>query len=328
MTGRIDAPRTPPGWEGAEARLLRFADNGGGAVAWLAPEFGANCIGYAVHRPGGWAHILHSEGPQALREAPTRFGLPILFPFPGHVREARYRWAGVEHALPPNVPGRRHYVHGFAQFHHWEVERAGPDGLVAEFSAPTDLPDRASAGYPFAVRLRLALRLTNGALTVRIEATNDGAERAPVGLGLHPYFAPGPLGGDRAAVRAHLPGRTEHVLVEAIPSGERRPALEADVPIPPTGRTLLVARTDLGERASASLSGPRGTARVTLTLDEGCRDLLLYAPPAQPSISLEPHSVAPGAASQPEGHPDGLVGLAPGATTRLAVTVTVGDARP
>jgi galactose mutarotase-like enzyme len=53
---------------------------------------------------------------------------------------------------------------------------------------------------------------------------------------------------------------------------------------------------------------------VTLTLDAGYRDLLLFAPPIQESISLEPQTHMPGGASLPEGHPDGLVGLAPGAT--------------
>jgi len=87
----------------------------------------------------------------------------------------------------------------------------------------------------------------------------------------------------------------------------------------------LVARTDLGERAHATLSGPPGSARITLSLDGGCRDILLFVPDKQPSISLEPHSVAPGAASQPPGARDGLVGLRPQATTRVGMTISVGD---
>lgn len=325
MASSRDEPSAPTGWESSADRLIRLADPDGGAVAWLAPDRGANCVGYAVRRPDGWAQVLHAAGPRALEERPTHFGLPILFPFPGHVRNARYRWAGVDHALPPNVPGRHHYVHGFAQSHPWRVERTAADAIEAQFSTATDLADEARAGYPFAVRLRLSLRLEGAALAVTLEATNEGDDSAPVGLGLHPYFAPDPLGGDRAAVRARLPGRAEHVLAESIPTGERRAVASPDVAVPPNGQLLLVARTELGDRPVASLTGPRGGSRVVLTLAEGCRDLLLYAPPAQPSISLEPHSGAPGAASQPEGHPDGLVGLAPGATTRLAVTIAAED---
>jgi galactose mutarotase-like enzyme len=60
---------------------------------------------------------------------------------------------------------------------------------------------------------------------------------------------------------------------------------------------------------------------VTLSMVAGYRDLLLFAPAAQASISLEPQTHMPGGASLPEGHPDGLVGLAPGST--LAATATI-----
>lgn len=316
-------PRTPPGWEADEDRLLRFADPSGAAIAWFAPGFGGNCIGYAVRRASGWQQIIHAADPRTLQESPTRFGIPILFPFPGHVRGSRYTWAGVEHQLPPNSPDGRGYVHGFAQFHPWRVARDGPDSLFAEFSTLTDLPDRAAAGYPFAVRLRLALRLAQGALTVRLAATNEGAEAAPVGLGLHPYFALDALGGDRTAVRAEIPGRAEHLLDGSIPTGERRVVADGPVALPPPGQSLLRARTDLGNGVTATLVGPPGTSRIILTLTAGCRDLVLFAPPQQASIALEPHSVAPGAASQPPGHRDGLVGLAPQATIQLVATIAV-----
>ena len=158
-----------------------------------------------------------------------------------------------------------------------------------------------------------------------IAATNEGAEDAPVGLGLHPYFALDALGGDRMAVRAALPGRSEHRLVGSIPTGDRRLAADSPIALPPPGQSLLLARTDLDDGARATLSGPLGTARITLALTAGCRDLVLFAPPQQPSLSLEPHSVAPGAASQPPGHRDGLVGLAPQATARLSMTIAVDD---
>ncbi len=198
--------------------------------------------------------------------------------------------------------------------------------MVAEFATRTDLPDWAGSGYPFDVRLRLTVRLVGGALTVAFEATNEGAADAPVGLGMHPYFACEALGGDRAAVRVSLPGRSALVLDDSIPTGERRAVATPEVVPPPLGETTVLVRADLEAGASAVLQGSPGTARVTLHLDEGCRTVVFFAPPAQPSLSVEPQSVAPGAASQPEGHPLGLVGLVPGATTLLAVTVVVGDA--
>lgn len=327
MASATDLPTVPPGWERAPERLIRFAAPDGESCAWLAPDFGANCVGYAVRRRGRWVQILHAAGPVALTAAPIRYGCPLLFPFPGHVRLARYRWAGVDHTLPSNVTERQHYVHGFAARHSWRVTHRARDGVVAEFSTLRDLPGgRRAAGYPFAIGLRLLVRLTNEALAVTLQATNEGQRAAPVGLGLHPHFALGALGGDRAAVRVFLPGEQEHILAEAIPTGEKRAVADPEVLLPPRGQRMLVARTSLGPLPLAMLAGPPGTLDIRLTAVEGCRDLLLFVPPLEPSISLEPHSCAPGAASQPEGHPDGLVALDPGATRRLAITVAVGEA--
>jgi galactose mutarotase-like enzyme len=56
-------------------------------------------------------------------------------------------------------------------------------------------------------------------------------------------------------------------------------------------------------------------------MGDGYRDLLLFAPPTQPSLSIEPQSHMPGGASLPEGHPEGLIGLEPGATLRATATI-------
>jgi aldose 1-epimerase len=324
-TNQAAAPLVPPGWEGAADQLTRFTDPSGEAIAWLASNLGANCVGYAVRQPAGWVQILDAGSPQALADRPTRFGCPILCPFPGHVRDARYRWAGIEYALPPHVPGvPPQYSHGFVARLPWRIERTGSSGVEGEFLTTHDLPGGASAaGYPFAVRLRLAVRLSSRALVITLAATNEGDVPAPVGLGLHPYFAIAALGGDRAQVRVALPGQREHVLCDRIPTGERCAASGSPVTLPPLGQTVHMPRTDLGPHPTATLAGPASGVRVVLSLLEGCRDLLLFAPPTESSVSLEPLSTAPGAASQPEGHPDGLVALEPGATRRLVAMVAV-----
>jgi len=322
MTAATAAPLAPPGWEGATDRLIRLTAPSGAAVAWVVADLGANCIGYAVRRPEGWVQILDSGTPDALAGRPTRFGCPILFPFPGHALGARYRWAGIEHALPPTGPGPTDYGHGFAPRLPWQLVRTGDASVAGELLTTRDIPGGAAAvGYPFAVRLRLELQLTDQALAVTLIATNEGEQLAPVGLGLHPYFAIAALGGDRTAVRAALPGRFEHRLVGPIPTGERLPVETPEVQLPPVGEMAHAPRTDLGPNPVATLLGPTGGLRVRLTCLEGVRDLLLFAPPTENSVSVEPLSTAPGAASQPEGHHDGLVGLAPGATRRLAVTI-------
>jgi galactose mutarotase-like enzyme len=67
-----------------------------------------------------------------------------------------------------------------------------------------------------------------------------------------------------------------------------------------------------------------GAGSVTLTMEEGCRELVLYAPAEQPSVALEPLSCAHSAISRPAGASDVLAGRPPGERLRLAVTIAVG----
>lgn len=323
MSGRnTDAPIAPPGWEGAADRLHRLTALSGEAVAWVVNEPGLNCIGYAVRQTDGWVQILDPGSPQSLAERPTRFGCPVLFPFPGQVRGARYRWGGVEHTLRPNVPAQPGYGHGFAAHLPWQIEQVAAESIEATFLTTRDLPGgERAAGYPFAVQLRLSLHLGEQGLVITLAATNKGTIAAPVGLGLHPYFAIGALGGDRTKVRVDLPGQYEHILVDGVPTGERRAVETPQVQLPPLGTILHVPRTALGSNPTATLRGRASGLQVHLTFTEGVRDLLLFAPPTENSVSVEPLSTPPGAASQPTDHPNGLIGLAPGTTRRLAVTI-------
>lgn len=320
---RAEPPAVPPGWKDAAGALLRIADPAGDAVAWVAPGHGANAIGFAVRYRGGWAQVLHSAGPQALAARPTRYGCPLLCPFPGLVPGARYTWRGRDYSLPPNLPDGRSFAHGFAHLRPWHVIGSSPDAVTAEFVTPSALTAAERAGYPFAIRLRLTGRLVGGALLLGLEATNEGPDVAPVGLGLHPYFDPAFLADDRARLRAMLPGRAERLLAGAYPTGETRPVAPATVALPPAGEMALLSRTALGHDRVATLMSAGGGPRVALTLEAGCRDLLLYAPAEQPSVALEPLSCAPSAAARAEGDAAGLMGLDCGELVRLAVSIAV-----
>lgn len=330
-TGQDALPAAPPGWEDAPEPLLRIAAPGGRVVAWVCPAIGANTLAYAVRLGGRWVQVLDVPAPAALREAPSRFGLPVLFPFPGHMRDRRYSWAGQERIVPPTYPGGSGVVHGFAHVRPWRTVEHGPSRVVCELRTPDDLDAEQAASYPFQVRVTLTVEIdgASGRLVVGLVARNEGAAPAPVALGLHPYFGADVLGADRTRVRVMLPGRSERVLTATpppIPTGERRPAPPEPVAVVPLGERMLVARTAFGGTAAARLAGlapldGRPGWTVELEMSPAYRDVLLFAPSEHNSVSIEPHTHAPGAASMPEGDPNGLVGLAPGAT--LAATATL-----
>jgi aldose 1-epimerase len=321
-----DPPVLPPGWERSADMLIRIA-NPTNAVAWVCPELGANVVAFAVRTDDGWRHVLHQDGPDALRERPSRFGLPILFPFPGHMAGGRYRWRGVEYAMPMLNPSAPSYTHGFAHQRPWRVTRQDESSLTAVLDTRTDLEPDQRAGYPFDLTLTLEVALAADALSVTLVAENVGQDEAPVGIGLHPYFDPAFFGVDRTELAVRLPGRRRRALTASppVPTGTSEPVAPGTTIRPvPLGQTMLVAQTDFDETRTARVerATPSGTSlAVDLVMDEGWEDVLLFAPDTGPSISLEPHTGAPGAASLPEGSPDGLRGLAPG--RRLQVRASI-----
>ncbi len=321
----MTAPQLPPGWESSEG-IVRLVDVGGDAVAWVAPQHGANCFGFAVRRDDGWAYLLHATDAAALSALPSRFGVPVLFPFPGHMRDFRYTWRGETYHVPRRDPARPTFTHGFAHTRPWHVVEQSDDRAVFAFTTPDDLPEDVRPAYPFAIAVRAEITVRGGILEIALHATNNGTDTAPVGLGLHPYFAAAAIAADRTAIEVRVPGAAERLAdASSIPTGKLQPiAGDTPIAVPPLGQTIFTARTGIADGDAATMHGTATGNTVTFTFVEGVRDVVFFAPDAQPSISVEPHTCAPGAASQPEGAEGSLVALAPGDTRTMRVTIQLG----
>src|SRR5262245_26048119 len=129
-----------------------------------------------------------------LRERPTRWGSACLFPYPGRIKEGRFRFRGREVQLP--VDGRDgNAIHGVVRTRPWRITSlaAGDDGasVTARISTAEERVPTAEWPWPFGLALTISLR--GGVLRVATEVQNDGAEPMPFGLGFHPYF-PTPFG--------------------------------------------------------------------------------------------------------------------------------------
>jgi aldose 1-epimerase len=326
-----DIPNAPPGWEGAAETLHRIVSQDGDAVAWFCPELGGNTVAYAVQAGGRWVQVFDIGSPAQLRETPSRYGLPILFPFPGGMRGGSYQWGDQEHKVPPTYPGGSDVViHGFAHIRPWQFWENSGDRALLVFSTPESLdPDRA-ASYPFSVRLTHEVSLGPDGLTSTLIAENQGQEAAPLAFGLHPYFGADVLGPDRSLTQVELPGASARSRTNDTPpqmTGDKEPAPDGPVAVVPLGETMIASRTDFPPAPAVArivnlppLGGHSGWT-LEVSMDEGYRDLLLFAPPTSPSISIEPQSHMPGGASLPEGHPEGLIGLEPGAMMRATATI-------
>jgi aldose 1-epimerase len=286
--------------------------------AVFAPEWGCQCLNYSV---GALEVIERPSSLDALREHTFRHGIPILFPWPGRVANARFSFRGREVTLPVNEPARGHAIHGLAFDRPFAVTRRGPYFLHTELDSRTDSALTGAWPYPFV--LELDWEVGNG-LRCAAAVHNVGNETMPFGIGAHPYIhAPLDERGRRGEVALEVSASSHWPLDERlIPRG---------APEPVTGRFDLRGRRRLGSESyddafqldarrdaglpCARLIDPALGLAVELRAAPAFRELVAYAPPDREVVSLEPYTCAPDAFNlATRGIDAGVIELAPGAT--------------
>jgi aldose 1-epimerase len=226
------------------------------------------------------------------------FGGKVLAPWPGRLRDGRYRFDGAEHRTPTTERERRNALHGLTTERRWREIRSSPRHLTLAY----DL--RPEYGYPFSLALEAEYELGAGSVVATLRATNVGDTPAPFGVGLHPY-----LKGDLLK----LPARVVLPLDDRLlPVGEPAPVAGTELDFR-RGRAIAAQRIDrcFGELdrdgvgiARVALAGDAG--RVEVWMDARFGFVQIYTNEA--GVAIEPMTCAPDAFNSG----DGLVVLAPG----------------
>src|SRR5262249_5513636 len=122
---------------------------------------------------------------------PTRSGHPILFPFPGRMREGKFTFEGKTYQLPLNDSTKQHAIHGFTPRNPWRVTDWNRDRelpvVTGHFRLSQDLPPGAGT-WPADFALDITYRLQRDLLRVTARIENRSPTPLPFGLGYHPYF--------------------------------------------------------------------------------------------------------------------------------------------
>ena len=83
--------------EGVEVFALRGAED---AAAEVAPLLGNNCFAFSA----GGQRVLEEVAFADFRARPTSYGVPVLFPFPNRIRDARFSFGVLARAIDIRVP--------------------------------------------------------------------------------------------------------------------------------------------------------------------------------------------------------------------------------
>jgi aldose 1-epimerase len=221
----------------------------------------------------------------------------VLLPWPNRIRDGRWTWQGRALQLDIASAARPTAIHGLVSWQPWQVlESSGAGVTVGTLVEPR-------SGYPFRLAVAVDYALEPGRLESTVRVRNVGADRAPFGVGLHPYLAVG--GSDDGAISEvdlDLPARTLMVVDEdGLPTGERKPFDGAVGRIGERGFDDPLTDLDRGADgwARVRLRGPAG--QLELAVDGSWPWLQVYSGDTLPagqrrrSLAVEPMTCPPNA---------------------------------
>jgi len=294
------APRTA-GDKSGDVYELFAADGSARAEVW--PQCGFNCLKWQVRDGDNWADLLFHMPDWDTNPVPTRSGNPILFPFPGRLRDGRITHEGKTYQLPLTDNTKLHSIHGFTPRNKWRVigTTAAPEcaSVTGEFVLSADLPE-ALAYWPSDFRFQVTYRLYANKLQLIARVENPTAGTLPFGLGYHAYFClPGVTDADVSnyVLQAHV--AQIWAAENNLPTGERVPTpaeLDFQKPRAVAATALdnvfsgVTGPTDAGLVEQAVLSHPQAKGKLRVLADPAFRELVLFTPAHRKAVAIEPYS--------------------------------------
>lgn len=323
-------------WSGEEMWVLHGPD---GRRAGVVPQLGANLIELALSPGVGRSAVSLIPTPpdaKTLRERPTRYGSPVLFPFPSRIAGGKFTFQGRTYQLDVLPDGNAR--HGFVMNRAFRVESYGADDGRAWLTVSLDGNiDEIQRQFPFPFHLAMTFRLDVQGLTAHVVGTNTGSRPMPMGFGWHPYFRT-PLSPNGNVADCRLQVRCSHyweLAPDLVPTGRTLPVsgkldLRDAPPIADHAYdNILTAPERDGQGWShASLIDDAVGLSVTVSVGPSFREWVIYTPPDRSVVCLEPYTCTGNAFNlQTAGVDAGVIDLAPGASWKDDLRIAVAPVR-
>ena len=315
---------------GIESYILQ--DDTTKAEARIATSLGNNCYSFGIPVNDEWIDLIDSPpNLETLRDEPTRYGNPILFPFPNRIRGGKFTFEGKEYTFD-KAPGTPNAIHGLLLNQPYQVESVETEGcasIVCRLDS-REFPE-ITRQYPLPFEIRITHTLIATTLTLDINIRNIGDSNMPMGFGIHPYFRV-PLSSKSSTERCLItvPASKRWELEELLPTGEISD-LEEDANLrsgkPLAGRQFddVLTGVILSDNVSRCVIDDRDAGiRMTLESDSQFRELVVYTPPGRPSICFEPYTCPTDAINlEARGIDAGVITLEPGAAFSGTIRIIV-----
>ena len=299
---------------GRTATVYELIDDDKTVRAEVWPAWGFNCLRWQVNRgSAGWGDLLYVAPDWETNPVPTRSGHPILFPFPGRMKEGKFTHEGKTYQLPLNDSLKQNAIHGFTPRNPWRVsDFEGGDEfafITGQFRLSRELPAQADQ-WPADFALDVTYRLYRDKLRVDAKVENRGSIPLPFGLGYHAYFhLPGAndpdIGGHELQANVDQVWRADE---SNLPTGWRDDVTgDLDFRTPRTlgGTQLDYVYTNVTTKPSdytnlvemAVLSHPDADRHLRVMAEPAFRELVLFTPPHRQAVAIEPYTCSADAAN-------------------------------
>jgi len=313
--------------------VIELTDTESGATARVAPQLGFNIFSLRLDVAGKLTPIL-LEPPSLgeLKANPSRYGNPVLFPFPNRIRDGKYSWKGKAYATPANASG--HAIHGYALRSAWRVitEQGGDDHarVEARWQLSVDAPEHREH-WPADAVLTVSCKLGVGGLTIEAVVSNPDTVDLPWGLGYHTYFRmPLTESTDTAKSKIVIPAARRWELEGFLPTGRQTPLpaeLDFRQGLPLAGLKADDVLTGLEHGSDGSsechLIDETIGREVFLAASPEFTELVVFTPSWNPNaIALEPYTQTTDAINlAARGIEGGLKVLPPGSSARALIRI-------
>ncbi|MGC3970714.1 MAG: aldose 1-epimerase [Pirellulales bacterium] len=278
---------------------VTLVDSQTGASAKILVGFGFNCYEFKASVAGSpvdvlWSHPNFTSG----TERPSHSGIPLLFPYPGRLKETVLTYGGKSYQLEGN-DGRGNAIHGFCLTRPWRVTAQTSSSVTAEFQASVD-DATILKKWPADFKIAVSYELKGNTLASRIVVTNPDDKPLPHGFGSHPYFrVPLGVGGSAESCKLTVPVRSYWELVDMLPSGKKLPAegsrgLAAGMAFPDTKLDDVFSDVQFANHSStATLADAKSGRKLEVVFDDQFSQVVVYNPPHREAVCIEPYTCVP-----------------------------------
>jgi aldose 1-epimerase len=276
--------------------------------AGILPATGASIAFGRVRHRDGWVDVLRPTAEQDYGNS-SKASSFIMLPWCNRIRGGLLRFEGAEYPLE-TAPDDGTARHGDVRKRAWTITAQTETAIAMTLRSG----DFQTINWPFRFSAQAEFRLDGRDFVWRLSLTNEDSRRMPGGFGHHPYFVRPP--GENAPL-VEIPCAAMFELVDFM-------AVDAPVTVPPRldfrvarglegdGYNDLLTQRD-GDKP-ARLVYPGWNIALEMHADPVFRHMLLYTPPGERSVAVEPMTNASdGFNLHARGIPDsGVFVLAPG----------------